>query len=126
MNFSGFDRSSWPVRTNCQHRESVATIKNKTNKQREEIRSGCRDSVLLRLPYFDPTRILVIDPMHNLYLGTAKSMLPLWMERGIIVKQHYDKIQNLVDTMIVPTGIGRIPLKIINGFAGFKADQFKN
>ena len=28
--------------------------------------------------------------------------------------------------MIVPTGIGRIPFKIINGFAGFKADQFKN
>ena len=49
------------------------------------------DSVLLCLPYFDPTRMLVI---HNLYLGTAKRMLSLWMERGIIVKQHYDKIQN--------------------------------
>ena len=124
MNFSGFDPSSWP---NCQHRESVATIKkanNKTNKQREEIRLGCRDSVLLRLPYYDPTRMLIIDPMHNLYL--AKRMLSLWMEREIIVKQHNDKIQNLVDTMIVPTGIGRIPFKIINGFAGFKADQFKN
>ena len=25
-----------------------------------------------KLPYFDPTRMLIVDPMHNLFLGSAK------------------------------------------------------
>jgi len=31
--------------------------------------TGVRWSELLRLPYFDPTRFVVIDVMHNLFLG---------------------------------------------------------
>jgi len=31
--------------------------------------SGVRWSELLRLPYFDPTRFVVVDAMHNLFLG---------------------------------------------------------
>jgi hypothetical protein len=31
--------------------------------------SGVKWSELLRLPYFDPTRFVVIDAMHNLFLG---------------------------------------------------------
>ena len=27
------------------------------------------DSVLLRLPYYDAIRMVLIDPMHNLFLG---------------------------------------------------------
>ena len=37
-----------------------------------ELQLGCRYSVLVDLPYFDPIRMLLIDPMHNLYMGTAK------------------------------------------------------
>ena len=33
---------------------------------------GCRYSVLLELPYFHPILMCIIDPMHNLLLGTAK------------------------------------------------------
>ena len=46
-------------------------------KQREKQESslGCRYSVLLDLPYFDPVRMCIIDPMHNLYLGSAKRIL---------------------------------------------------
>ncbi|PPQ79206.1 hypothetical protein CVT26_000557 [Gymnopilus dilepis] len=35
-------------------------------------RSGLRSTELLRLPYYNPTRFLVIDPMHNLFLGLIK------------------------------------------------------
>ena len=41
----------------------------------KESSSGCRYSVLLELEYFDSPRFLVVDPMHNLFLGTAKHHL---------------------------------------------------
>lgn len=31
-------------------------------------------------PYYDPIRFAVIDPMHNLYLGTAKHVLSIWKD----------------------------------------------
>lgn len=34
--------------------------------------TGCKSSVFLRLPYFDPARCGVIGAMHNLYEGTMK------------------------------------------------------
>lgn len=36
---------------------------------------GVRYSVLLQLPYFDIVRCHIIDPMHNLLLGTAKHVM---------------------------------------------------
>ena len=35
---------------------------------------GVRYSALLRLPYLDPVRFHVVDPMHNLLLGTSKQV----------------------------------------------------
>ena len=35
-------------------------------------------------------------------------------------------IQERVNTCIVPSGIGRIPVKIQSGFSNFTADQWKN
>ena len=75
MNFSGFDRSAWQPRDITTHRENVKKIQQcstKTARAIEESRLGCRYSVLLKLPYFNPIRMLAIDPMHNLFLGTAK------------------------------------------------------
>jgi hypothetical protein len=34
--------------------------------------TGIRWSELLRLPYWDPTRSVVVDAMHNLFLGLVK------------------------------------------------------
>ena len=68
MNFSGFDRSTWHPRDITTHRENVKKIQQcstKTARAIEESRLGCRYSVLLKLPYFNPIRMLVIDPMHN-------------------------------------------------------------
>ena len=61
-------------------------VKNsKTYSERNSLRSahGCRYCEFLRLPYFDPIRMVIIDPMHNLYLGTAKHMLRVWIDCGI-------------------------------------------
>ena len=126
--FSGFDRSKWTPREDTKHRANVKKLKEcktKTALQQAESEYGCRYSILLDLPYFSPTRFMIIDPMHNLFLGTGKRMLALWIEFNLISKHHFDKIQLLVDKMVVPADIGRIPTKISSGFSGFKADQFK-
>ena len=52
-------------------------------------------------------------------------MIKLWIKSGMLSSSHFIEIQNFVDSMVVPSDIGRIPHKIESGFAGFKADQFK-
>ena len=69
--------------------------------------------------------MLCIDPMHNLFLGTGKRMLSIWIENELLSRKDFCGIQQFVDDIIVPADIGRIPLKIESSFAGFKADQFK-
>ena len=92
-----------------------------------ESESGCRYSVLLKLPYFDALRMLIVDPMHNLFLGSAKHYLKaVWIELGIVSESQFDLIQCRVDNTIVPSDIGRIPCKIRSGFSSFTADQWKN
>ena len=127
-NYSGFDRSKWPHRSDDDHRANVkklSTCRSKAELTRAESKFGCRYSSFLDLPYFSPTRFLTIDPMHNLFLGTRKRMLSLWVELKLLTSTHFDQIQQFVDNMVVPSDIGRIPTKISSGFSGFKADQFK-
>ena len=129
MNYGGFDRSHWPRRSNEDHRRSVQKVQ-QSNTQTElstsESAKGCRYSCLLKLPYFDAPRMLTIDPMHNLFLGSGKHMMQLWLSLGIINSTHYTYLQEFVDKMSVPSDIGRIPHKIATGFSSFTADQFKN
>ena len=67
----------------------------------------------------------MIDPMPNLLLGTTKRMLKIWKSDGILT-EDFKKLQEHVNDMATPAGIGLLPLKIASGFAGFTADQFKN
>ena len=69
--------------------------------------------------------MLCIDPMHNLFLGTGKRMIFVWLEQQFLSKDDFKTIQNFIDSMHVPSDIGRIPLKIESSFAGFTADQYK-
>ena len=86
---------------------------------------GCRYSVLLRLPYFDPVQMTVIDPMHNLLLGTARHMVSVWKELKILQDNKLDSIQAKVNAFVTPDDIGRIPSKISSSFSGFTAEQWK-
>ena len=130
MDYSGFDRDSWPIRTVAGHRTAVDQILKcctKTARQKIESETGFRNTALLNLPYFDTCRMLLIDPMHNLYLGSAKHTLKaIWIEKDILRNSDFEVIQSRVDGCVVPTDIGRIPHKILSGFSSFTADQFKN
>lgn len=126
--YAGFERDLWQPRTNVSHRinvEEIQKCKTKVSRNQKESELGCRYSVLLDLPYFDAPKMLAIDPMHNLFLGTAKHMISIWINSGMLNNQ-FDKIQTFVDNINVPSDVGRIPRKIEVGFSGFKADQFKS
>ena len=96
-------------------------------KKRQEIEHnyGVRFTELLRLPYFDSIRFAIVDPMHNVLLGSAKHVMMLWKENKIVTEAHFANIQAIVDKFVTPVDIGRIPYKIASGFSAFTADQWK-
>ena len=96
--YSGFNRSDWEPRTPDHHRSfcfqhqsaktTTSVRKNKKKERTIERESGCRYSVL---PYFDPVRMCIVDPLHNLLLGTAKHMMSVWVELGLITSSNYQE-----------------------------------
>jgi hypothetical protein len=90
--------------------------------------NGVRWSELLRLPYMDPIRFAVVDPMHCLFLGIAK-----WIIQSIFIKENKLNSEQLraaqrrMDSVQLPSDIGRIPPKIAigEGFSKLTADQWK-
>lgn len=127
--YSGFARDAWPQRTHERHLEWCAQILDKKTKQDVKLLEreyGVRYSVLLELPYFDIVQMHVIDPMHNLFLGTAKHVIEIWKEQGVLTDKDMKSIQEKIDDFEVPSDLGRIPNKIQSGFASFTADQWKN
>ena len=83
----------------------VTTVSKEKEVEREY---GVRYSELLRLPYFDIIQHHVIDPMQNLLLGTGKYMLTLWKTQGLLSKADFESIQDMVDSVKVPCGVGQI------------------
>lgn len=114
QNYSGFDKNAWNRRDNGKHRKAVESIlkcKTKTARSHKESELGCRYSCLLQLSYFDPVRMLIIDPMHNLYLGTAKYIFNLWIERKLITPEILHTVNKRVGALSVPPDVqfGRLP-----------------
>lgn len=130
QDFSGFDREKWSARTVEEHRDTADKLLlcNTKNELSElESSTGFRITALLELPYFNPSRMLVIDPMHNLFLGTAKHFIKsIWLDQSVLSYDKFDLIQSRINKVVVPSDIGRIPYKIASGFSSFTADQFKN
>lgn len=94
-------------------------LKCKTAQARKDLEKshGIRYSVLIELPYFDPSRVTVIDPMHNLL---SKYIMQMWR---LLDSKNFEEIQALVNSFVAPSDVGRIPLKIASGFSDFTADQ---
>lgn len=126
--YSGFDRNNWISRNHSDFVEVAMKHKHaKTAKERQDIERshGVRYTVLLTLPYYNAITFCMIDPMHNLLLGSAKTFVKLWIERSS-PSRDFSCIQKEVDAFITPAGFGRLPRKVENGFANFKAQQWKN
>ena len=83
-------------------------------------------SEIVRLPYFNIIEQHVIEPIHHMGLGTEKHIVGIWKDIGLLGPAEFEIIQERVDSMLVPYGVGRIPLKICSRFSGLTADQWKN
>lgn len=128
--YSGFaDRDSWPKRTSEQHRRDAlrtCNCKTKTQRQKLESKLGCRYTTLLKLPYYSTITMCVIDPMHNLFLGTAKRVFSVWIQREILSKSDLAKIQERIEKISATSDLGRLPGNITSNYGGFTAAQWKN
>lgn len=127
VDFSGVQIGT--LREHVSHKQNAVEVVNATTPtQRNEIelRNGSRFTELMHLPYYDCIRFSVIDPMHNMFLGTSKRMFHQWVDSGLITKRSLQHIQNIVQKFNVPIGIGRIPHKIASNFANLTADEWKN
>ena len=129
MDYSGFDRETWQPRSpQVYYDKAIEYLHADTQSRRKAITKefGVRYSCLLELSYFNPVRFAVLDPMHNLYLGSSKHMMEIWTDKGILNKNQFTIIEETVSKIITPRNVGRIPLKIASGFSGFTADQWWN
>ena len=128
VNFSGVELG--PPQEHATHKmNALETLSANTASQKEglELKNGSRFTELMTLPYYNCNRFSIIDPMHNLFLGTSKRILQRqWLETGLISKKNLDQIQHTVQNCQVPIGIGRIPNKIASNFAQLTADEWKN
>ena len=100
LEYSGFDRSNWPKCNQADHKRDIIQLQScKTRAAIADIEteSGYRYTELIRLPYFNPTKMLVIDPMHNLFLGSGKHVLKdIWIELRLIIDKQFALIQDRV------------------------------
>ncbi|TDL25412.1 hypothetical protein BD410DRAFT_813632 [Rickenella mellea] len=90
---------------------------------------------LSRLPYFDPVRMTIIDPMHNILLGIVKSQwLDSWIHGGALrertetlkVPRELDRIHDYLKTFEMPAWVARLPREVGYPAGGsLTADEWK-
>ena len=122
LNYNGFNCSALPKRSLEQHQIKGMDWKQaKTQVERHKIegKSGFCFTALLRLSYFDSSHFSVVDPMHNILLGTDKLMINIWKEKLIITSHDFSVIQSKVDNFVKPLDVGRIPYKISSRFSTY-------
>ncbi len=133
-NFGGFDDiSEWfQDRDPEEHRTNAEAWRYCTTRDERDAHVSAnlvRWSEMLRLPYFNPIRHLIVDPMHCLFLGIAKWIVKkLWIDGGKLSKSDLKLMENRAKQIKLPADMGRIPYKIStgDGFSGFTADQWKS
>ena len=110
--YGGYDVDQWPERDSNTHKDygyQHLTAQTVSAQKDIERKYGARYSILYELPYYDPVRFVMIDPMHCLFLGIAKHTYKVWSEIGILSDSDKESIQSRVDRLVTPSSIGRIP-----------------
>lgn len=129
LDYSGFDRHTWPKRTNTIHHQNAyksLASNTKADRKRIESENGTIFWILFELTYYDAIRFAVIDVMHNLFLGTAKNVAHIWKDLELLCKYDFKTIQDRILQVNVPVDVGRLPYKIDSVMSGMTAEQWKN
>ena len=106
--------------------KSTLFAKTPTERKKKELDLGSRFTELFHIPYYNTVRYAIIDPLHNLFLGTAKRLQHHWIEIGLLNNSNLKIIQERVDNFNTPNNIGHVPRKILSGFSNMTADEWKN
>ena len=125
--YSGFN-DYWPPRTLKEHKQHIKEIrkaKNDTTRKKLEAKYGCKDSVLNDLPYFNVIRQTIVDPMHNLFQGTAKMFFTQLVERGVLNADKLKKLTENLHSIYVPTNSRWIPNDIGSKYTFYNSYQWK-
>ena len=67
-----------------------------------------------------------IDPMHDLFLGTAKHVFETWTDTKLLPPSKLKLLQEQLDRLQATSDLGRLPGKVESVFGGWTAAQWKN
>ncbi|GBC46382.2 uncharacterized protein LOC107584155 isoform X2 [Rhizophagus irregularis DAOM 181602=DAOM 197198] len=134
FNFGGFDDiDDWYISRDPNEHQRNAELWRQCKTQEERKKHVSDTHVwwleMLRLPYFNPIRHLIVDLMHCLFLGIAHWIVKkLWIDSGKITKKDLELMERRAKALKVLADIRRILYKIATGegFSGFTADQWKS
>ena len=97
QNYGGYSLNTWVNRNGEEHKrlaEKSRLLSSNEKKQKFESKHRVRFSELFLLPYFDPVKHHVIDPMHNLMLGVAKHTFFTWIFIGLLDEKVLEATDN--------------------------------
>ncbi|TFK47537.1 hypothetical protein OE88DRAFT_1714432 [Heliocybe sulcata] len=126
-----FTKDGFRVWTDPEHRQLMnqyCTCQSK-NEQAEFVRAhGMRWSELVHLPYFDMCCMIVVDPMHNLFLGLVKShFYHVWVQLKVLRKtKELRVLHGILGQFQLPAKLGHLPSLIGEPAGGsLTADQWR-
>ncbi len=125
--YGGF-HDYWPPRTLNAHRahiDEIRTAENDTQRKKLQSKYGCKDSAFNDLPYFDIIRSTVVDPMHNLFQGTAKSFFRELVDREILTGEKLSKLTDNLHNIHVSTNNRWIPSDINSRWTFYNSYHWK-
>ena len=126
--YSGFRFSDFVPRAKAEHNRDARKVSeacNITQKKKLETKYGCRYSVLIELVYFGAVRFTILAPMHLLFLGVAKHIFIILIEREILTPQKLADLEKEIRSLSVPYDVGRLPKSIASNLRSFTAQEFK-
>ncbi|OAD65946.1 hypothetical protein PHYBLDRAFT_175684 [Phycomyces blakesleeanus NRRL 1555(-)] len=68
----------------------------------------------------------IIDPMHNIFLGTSKILMDRWIDEKTIGPEEFASMEKIAETMVLPRDYTTLTTKIGKGFSYMKADKWKS
>ena len=67
----------------------------------------------------------MVDPMHNLLLGTAKHVFVTWIKQGLLDEEKIGRVDHCIQTLGRTKGTGRTARSMTH-FKSLKAEEWKN
>ncbi|KAJ6585872.1 hypothetical protein B0H19DRAFT_1250627 [Mycena capillaripes] len=135
-----FSEASWknefPERTAEEHRKLAEEYRNLSTEAEKEAFfavHGVHWTEFARLEYFDIVKWTVVDPMHNLLLGIAKTQwYQQWIKTGALRAntsnffRELNVIHDFLESFEAPLWAGRLPLRVGEPSGGsLTADEYK-